>query len=226
MAQHLPSSFLILKRSPSSFNLQPFQVIVVTDDAIKKELAESAMIGPGNAYRTKDCSALAVFLADLEVTRRIAKVHTLGGGHPDYLASMPIRAGFFLGEGMLASTLKQTALEIASLSNPVPEIEPIRSWSSKNTAMAIQTYVLAATSHGLATAIMEGFDPRRAKDILQVPDRYAIPMLVATGYPYEETNISADPSPRLDLRDVVFGNIFGRPLDLETLDDDSKQKAF
>jgi nitroreductase len=212
-------NLLRCKRSPSSFNLQPFQVIVVRDDSIKKQLAESAMIGDGNAYRTKDCSALVVFLADLQVTERIGKVHSLGGGHPDYLASMPIRAGFFLGEGILASTIKRTALEFASLSSPVPEIEPIRSWSSKNTAMAIQTYVLAATSHGLATAIMEGFDPRRTKDILRIPDRYAIPMLVATGYPYTE-NSSAEPSPRLDLRDVVFDNEFGHALNLEELEDD------
>jgi nitroreductase len=186
----------------------------VKDDAIKKELAESAMIGAGNAYRTKDCSVLTVFLADLQVTQRIAKIHSLGGGHPDYLASMPIRAGFFLGEGLLASTIKSTALQIASLANPMPEIEPIRSWTSKNTAMAIQTYVLAATSHGLATAIMEGFDPRRTKDILQIPDRYIIPMVVATGYEYEE-NVGTYPSPRLDLDEVVFDNVFGRPLDLE-----------
>lgn len=203
------------QRSPSSFNLQPFHVILVKDDSLKQELAQSAMIGAGNAYRAKDCSILAVFLSDLRVTERISKIHQLGGGHPDYLASMPIRTGFFLGEGVLASSIKSTALEIASLSSPMPEIEPIRSWSSKNAAMAIQTYVLAATSHGLATAIMEGFDPRRAKDILRIPDRYVIPMVVATGYDYEEATSENESTPRLRLEEVAFDNVFGQPCTLE-----------
>lgn len=201
--------------------MQPFQLILVKDDSLKKELADTAMIGAGNSYRVKDCSILAVFLSDLRVTERIPKIHQLGGGHPDYLASMPVRTGFFLGEGVLASSIKSTALEIASLSSPMPEIEPIRSWSSKNTAMAIQTFVLAATSHGLATAIMEGIDPRRAKDVLHIPDRYVIPMVVAAGYEYEESTENG-PTPRLRVDEVVFDNVFGQPSGLKTIPEDGK----
>ena len=55
---------------------------------------------------------------------------------------------------------------------------------------------------------MEGFDARRLKEILRVPDRYAVCACVATGYEYDEGN-EAHPTPRLPLNEIVFGETFG-----------------
>jgi len=202
--------------------LQPTQIIMVQDPALKEKLATKSMLGAGNQYRTRDCSALAVFLADLEASRRISRIHQLersappGVRHPNYLAMMPVSTAFFLGEGHAATMLKQVTTDLVSrhLAQPMPEIEPVQAWSYKNTALAIQSYVLAATSHGLQTSIMEGYDPRQAKEILRIPDRYGIPMMVATGYEYE-TEEEAARTPRLDLEEVVFGDTFGAPLVFE-----------
>ena len=76
---------------------------------------------------------------------------------------------------------------------------------------------------------MEGYDARRLKEILRIPERYGAPLVVATGYEYdappvvhelgeeqdevEETSIRRR-TPRLDLSDVFFGDTFGAPLDL------------
>jgi len=129
---------------------------------------------------------------------------------------MPVSTAFFLGEGHAATMLKQVTTDLVSrhLQQPMPEIEPVQAWSYKNTALAIQSFVLAATSHGLQTSIMEGFDPRQAKEILRIPDRYGIPMMVATGYEYEPEEEAAR-TPRLDLEEVVFGDTFGAPLVFE-----------
>jgi hypothetical protein len=70
---------------------------------------------------------------------------------------------------------------------------------------------------------MEGFDPRRLKEILQIPsDRYGIPMVVATGFEYmdpdsaEEDTASASPqTARLNMTEVVFSNSFGVPMNFE-----------
>ena len=48
--------------------------------------------------------------------------------------------------------------------------------------LAAQTYLLAATAHGLATAPMEGFDAARLRAYLDVPARYALPLVVAARY--------------------------------------------
>ena len=172
----------------------------------------------GNQYRTKDASVVVFFLSDLEVTKRIDRIQRLEQGtrDPNYSNMFPIATSFLAGEGHAALAVKQMATQVLSDigSTPMPTIEPVQAWTYKSTALLAQTYVLAATSHGLATCIMEGYDSRRVKEILRVPDRYDIPLAVATGYDYEEEDSSADFSKtrRLPLEEVCFQDSFGMPL--------------
>ena len=115
------------------------------------------MLGPGNRFRTSDCSALAVFLADLQASKRISRIYQLeqdwGQRHPAYMNIFPISATFLLGEGHAATWLKQATTTLASYAQPqpMPQIESMESWAAKNTALVVQSYVLAATSHNLGT---------------------------------------------------------------------------
>lgn len=201
-------------------------MIIIRDPDRKQAIASQAMIGPGNVYRSTDCSALVVFLSDQHATKRVARIQQLerdansNSSNNAYLATLPIRAHFLLGQGMLATSVKQAALGFVSrTSRPMPTVDPIAVWSAKHTGMVVQSFVLAATSHGLATTIMEGFDERRLGNLLRVPmDRYRIPMVVATGYDYfenddsgEETVGSPTSSPRLLLDELVFAEEFGTP---------------
>lgn len=192
---------------------------------IKTKLSEHAMLGLGNQYRVKDSSAVAVFLADLEVHKRIDRIFELEQGcrDPNYLATMPIASSFLTGEGHAATLLKQFATDVMSEIQPMPSVESVQAWSYKNAGLMAQTYTLAATSHDLATCMMEGYDVRRVKDVLRVPDRYAIPIMVATGYEYEDPAMFVH-TPRLSMEEVVFADTFGDPLDLsdddEPTDDD------
>lgn len=205
--------------------MQPTQIVMVQNADIKLELSQHAMLGAGNQYRVKDCSALAVFLSDLQASKRINRIYELEKDfrHPGYLALMPISTSFLLGEGHLATWAKQAAGHVLSsgmipqIEQPMPCIESMETWSAKNTALLVQSYVLSATSHDLATCVMEGMDARRVAEILCIPpDRYSIPMVVATGYDYfEQGNEQMGRTPRLDLEEVVFGDTFGAPLVLE-----------
>ena len=181
--------------------MQPSQIVLVTNKSFKEKLADVAMMGPGNQFRTRDCSVLAVFLGDLEASRRIERINELEKAakirHQNYIVNMPLITNLFLGQGRAATLLKQASTNLLSQFEPAPEIESIGSWSAKNTALLAQTYVLACTSYELGTTIMEGFDARRVRELLHVPDRYSIPMVVATGYEYEEQPVN---SPRLDLK--------------------------
>ena len=203
------------QRSPSSFNIQPTQILLVRDKEIQAELADQAMLGAGNAFRTRDCSALAVFLADLEPSKRLDRLLSLEKGqrHPGYRAILPLASSFLMGEGHASTLLKQISTSfLSSTVRQMPGIEPVQAWSYKNAALAAQSYVLSATAHDLATAIMEGYDPRRCKEILRIPDRYDIPMMIATGYEYFEE--VEPPTPRFTLEEVVFENTFGSPVTL------------
>lgn len=205
-----------LRGSPSSFNLQPTQIIIVQSPTIKEQLAKDCMLGPGNQYRTKDATVVAVFLADLQLKDRIARIEQLerhaNMRDPNYLAAMPIASAFLAGEGHAATLCKQLATNVMSQQQPMPTVDPIQAWAYKNTALVAQTYVLAATSHQLATSMMEGFDARRLKQLLRIPDRYDVPMLVATGYEYDD---QSTPTPRLGLEEVVFHDTFGKHMDWE-----------
>jgi nitroreductase len=196
---------------------------MVHNQDVKDALADEVMLGAGNQYRVRDCSVLAVFLSDLEAGKRIQRVYQLekewGKRHPNYMAIMPMSSSFLLGEGHAATFAKNLATDIMSQVKPMPKIESTREWSYKNTSLLIQSYMLAATSHDLATTPMEGFDTRRAMEVLRIPDRYAIPMMVATGYDYEA---GSDFTPRLDLRETVFEDSFGAPWDSTTTDPSSE----
>uniref|UniRef100_A0A7S4SZV1 Nitroreductase domain-containing protein n=2 Tax=Ditylum brightwellii TaxID=49249 RepID=A0A7S4SZV1_9STRA len=202
--------------------------MIVRCQETKHRLAKEVMLGAGNSYRTIDASAMAVFLADLEVHKRINRIVSLERDaamrDPNYMAILPVAASFLTGEGHAATFLKQMATDMLSPVQPMPSIEPVEAWSYKNAALVAQTYTLAATSHGLATCMMEGFDTRRAKEILRVPDRYGVPLMVATGYEYEGGDGwsgETKRTPRLEMEEVFFGDTFGESLDL----DESEQQS-
>lgn len=113
----------------------------------------------------------------------------------------------------MATFVKQTATEALSAMQPMPSIDPVESWSYKNTAIAAQTLCLAAVSHGLGTCMMEGYDVRRTRRILRIPERYGVPLMVCMGYDYEEEE-EGKRTPRLEEGEVVFGDVFGGALDL------------
>lgn len=203
-------------RSPSSFNLQPSQIILVQSDEMKQKLSKEAMLGPGNQFRTNDASALAVFLADLEPTKRINRIYELEKNcrNPNYLNSLPMVSSFLIGEGHAATMIKSVATNFLSNVQPMPVVEPVQAWGYKNSSLLAQTFVYAAESNDLATCMMEGFDSRRLQEILCIPDRYAVPLAVAIGYEYEDPE-SFEKTPRLDVSEVVFSDTFGEPLRLE-----------
>ncbi|KAL7549333.1 hypothetical protein ACHAWF_012603 [Thalassiosira exigua] len=236
--------------SPSGFNLQPTHVILLRCPRIKSALSQHAMLGFGNQYRTADASAIAVFCADLEPAKRIDRIYDMeresGVREDAYLAVLRVAASFLAGEGVAASLARRTFADALSPVRAMPTMEPVESWSYKNAGIAAQTFTLAATAHGLATCMMEGFDSRRAKEILRIPERYGIPLMVATGYEWnappvvhaelgdEEDEDDDRPeekgplrTPRLEMEELFFGDTFGAPLDflLDNKDLEKKEVA-
>ena len=199
--------------------------MLVRDVEKKKNLAQNAMLGFGNIYRTLDASAVAVFLSDLEPHKRLDRIIHLEkkskARNENYIATLPIAASFLLGEGNAATFFKQVATDAMSTIKPVPTIEPVQTWSTKNAALMAQTFVYAATSHGLSTCMMEGFDARRTRRILRIPDRYGIPLMVVMGYEYDGDDEQDEmiETPRLEKDEVFFGDTFGEKLCLD--DDDN-----
>lgn len=162
---------------------------------------------------------MAIFLSDLEPQKRLDRIMELetnsGVRTKQYLATLPVISSFLMGQGKVATMMKQAATDLMSPAQPMPTIDSIQAWSYKNTSLMAQTFVLAATSQGLSTCLMEGYDSRRVKEVLRIPDRYDVPLMCGVGYEYEgEDEEPAGKAPRLKVNEVFFSDTFGQELDL------------
>ena len=215
------------------------------------------MLGYGNQYRTNDASGIAVFISDLQPSKRIDRIYDMerqsGIREDGYLAVLRVAASFLTGESStttsttsslssdrggnsssstyLSSFLKQTFTHALSPIQSMPTMENVESWSYKNAGIMAQQYTMCATAHGLSTCMMEGYDARRVKEILRIPDRYGVSLMVATGYDYgtiADDVVHADiiddsndgdgldkRTPRLEMNELFFGETFGRDLLLD-----------
>jgi nitroreductase len=108
----------------------------------------------------------------------------------------------------LASGFMATVSHLA----PTPTLPSVESWSFKSTALAAQTLLLAATAHRLSSTPMEGFDQRRVRAALRIPDRYSVPLVIALGYakPVEQGG-GANRTARYPVSQVVKRDSFDTP---------------
>ena len=57
-----------------------------------------------------------------------------------------------------------------------------RVWTTRSTALAAMTLMIAAQDMGLATCPMEGFVADKIKEEFGIPENYEVVMLIAIGY--------------------------------------------
>lgn len=205
----------LTRRAPSSFNSQPYKVVVVQAKEARDRLSE-AMMGP-NAERVKQAPCVAVFCADTETVSEISKLQQFYREHThapaEYFETYMPKAmkassnGFRRWVQPITGFLARLFFGLMSLLRPAPEPAGATAWSYKQTAFAADHFCLAATSLGLGSSIMEGLDGRRVRTALSIPSRYAIPCAVAIGYPaMENRNMK-----RYDAADVFYQDTFASP---------------
>jgi len=74
----------------------------------------------------------------------------------------------------------------------VPTLSSADVWAQKNTMLVAMAYLLACSSRGIATCPMEGYCAWGIRQLLHIPRRYSIPLIVATGMPYQRPTRSSD----------------------------------
>lgn len=149
----------------------------------------------------------------IEPSKRIPRLQELelteGGKSQADVLNLGQAVRIFAGEGMLTNWVKCAISTVASPVTPVPAPVPTIAWSYKQTMIAASFYTLAATSHGLGTCMMEGFDENRVKVCLDIPDRYSIPVIIATGYAQTSSSDTPRPSPRFERDELFYKDTFG-----------------
>lgn len=205
----------ITQRAPSGYNLQPWVAIVVRDPGARQQLRRAAL---GQA-QVEEAPATVVFAADTHPARLMPRARRLGleSGHwnEEYARFLGKVVGITLGGGPLhvLRPFKWLLLRSLSLFRPMPMIprgrDAIAGYVAKQTALAAQTFMLAAASAGLDTCPVEGMDERWVRRVVGLPSRFVVPIIVPVGYPREDAQ---GRSPRYDPEQVFFDGAYGKPL--------------
>lgn len=150
--------FELTSLSPSSFNFQPWDFIVIDDPVLKQQLLPLCW----GQQQVVDCGAVVAVLGDKNPHRRDAKILQQ-----------------FQDNGYIDEQTKNAYMGAVDVVYP-DEARKIEH-AVGGASLAAMTFMLAAYGMDLATLPMIGFDPAGVRSMLGVPDDYIITMLIAVG---------------------------------------------
>jgi nitroreductase len=177
--EKLRELFEIANLPPSSFNLQPWKVVVVRDPERKKVLRRCAL----NQSKVEEASAVLIMIADPKavednVERVLDNWQSLGYITPD---------------------MRHTYAEMTKSLYSTGDSLKRKIFAVKNTALFAMNFMLAAKGLGYETHPMDGFDEECIKKEFSIPADKIIPMLVAAG----NLKSGMTPLPRAFRRDII-----------------------
>jgi nitroreductase len=176
----------VLVLTPSSYGLQPWKFIVVTNSAMRERLVAHSW----GQRQIADASHLVVMAIkqDLglpEIERYIQRVAEVRGVPPESLA------GF---HRMLAKNLA-----------PPPEGLNINEWATRQVYIALGNFMTAAAILGIDTCPMEGIDPVKYDEVLGLGALgYSTVVACPAGYRAVDDRHATQPKVRFKTEDVVL----------------------
>ncbi len=172
--------------SPSSYGLQPYRFVVITNKELRLKLRECAY----NQPQVTDASHLVVFAAKTKITAQdveeyIALISKTRGVAPEKLA------GF-----------KDTMM--GDLVNG-PRSKDIKNWAARQCYIALGNLLTSAALLGIDACPMEGIDPPKFDEILELPKAgYAAVMAAAVGYRAVDDNYANEAKVRFAREKLVI----------------------
>lgn len=174
--------------APSGYNLQPTQLVVVDEPALKGPLQEACL----GQRQVEDAPATVVFVGDADVIGRnfervLAAEREAGAMNEGYEAFLRklVPLAFGRGPAGLGGLAKGAYVRAARPFKPVPDVPAaaMRFWLTKQVMLSAMNFMLAATAAGLGTVPMEGFDESRVKRVCGIPARHVVPVVIPVGVP-------------------------------------------
>jgi len=168
-------------QAPSSYNIQHWRFVAVTDPEKKRQLQAAAY----NQTKVGQASATIIVLGDLRGYEKLDRIY-----------APLIERGVMTKDAAASAIRRATA---AYLDNPqFQRDEAIRSG-----ALAGMTLMIAAQARGYATGPMIGFEPEKVKKLFNLSDRYVPVMLITLGHAAPG---NAQRKPRLGVEEVLAFN--------------------
>ncbi|MBN2654099.1 MAG: nitroreductase family protein [Nitrospirae bacterium] len=148
--------------APSSFNLQPWKVVVVQKAADKKRLRQCAMDQP----KVEEAPVVLVMVADPVCAEENLE------NMLDSWAQL----------GYIKPEMKDTYKGITKNLYGSPDSIQRAYFAIKNTALFAMSLMVAAKGLGLETHPMDGFDEDCIKKEFRIPKDKIVPMIICIGY--------------------------------------------
>ncbi len=164
--------------SPTSFNIQNWRFVVVTDPSIRAELRKAAW----DQAQVTEASIVVLICADLKSWAK----------EPErYWANAPEEV-----RSMLVPMIKQ-------FYENRPDVE--RDEAMRSTGIAAQTLMLTAKEMGYDSCPMIGFDAKKVAEIIKLPNDHVIGMMLTIG---KALKPARERGGQLKLSEVMINNHF------------------
>lgn len=171
--------------APSSYGLQPWRFVVVTDPAVRKQLHPVSW----NQRQILDASHLVVFAAKnpptpADVERHVARTADVRG--------LPAASLDGLKQMMLGSLSRMTEADA-------------HAWAARQCYIALGVFLSAAAQLGVDACPMEGFQPDKYDEILGLTAKGLKSVVIATaGYRAATDKLAAMAKSRFPVEEVVI----------------------
>ncbi|MDP1832715.1 MAG: NAD(P)H-dependent oxidoreductase [Geothrix sp.] len=169
----------------SSYGLQPWKFIIVTDPALKTKLRPASW----NQSQVEDCSHLVVLAAKQDITeadvdRFIARIAEVRGASVESLAGYK---GFMMGD--LVNGARHAI---------IPE------WAARQTYIAMGNLLTSAALLGIDACPFEGIEPAKYDEILGLAGTgYATVAACPLGYRAADDKYASAPKVRFAAKDII-----------------------
>lgn len=151
----------IASLAPSSYNIQPWEVIVVRSEERKKVLKECSF----NQPKIQDASAVLIFIGNTDAQEE----------NLDAVARDLVDKGYADLEA--AEAVKNLAANFYG----TPDSERRRLFASKNIGLIAMSFMITAEAKGYSTHPMDGFEEDKIKAAFGIKAGKTIPLIVAVG---------------------------------------------
>lgn len=169
------------RKSPSSFGMEAWKFLVITNEALKAKLRSACW----NQVQITSCSHLVVILAGIDSLKSESGVPLKRFARRE----MPQeKLNFYLD--LYATHLKET----------LSSDENIYTWSKAQTYIALANMMSGAAFIGIDSCPIEGFDKRQVEEILELDaTQYQLSVIIPFGYRIDEQSSQN----RLDFDEIV-----------------------
>jgi nitroreductase len=171
--------------TPSSFGLQPWRFVVITDQRMKKRLVDASW----NQRQLADASHAVVFaarhnLSAEDIDKYVRRVATVRG----------------VTETSLDGFRK---MMVGSLLTPKSGFA-VNEWAAKQVYIALGNFMTSAAMLGIDVCPMEGIEPAKYDQILGLKsDGFATVVVATAGYRVADDPYARHPKVRFDASDVI-----------------------